>query len=126
MPIPTKTQWSALKANAGIAQAPWWKPADAAVGPALGKLESTKAAWKAKKDLESAKAYILALGKVHDAFQKFLNKKNLATAGPLANQIVGWMGEVATKHAQLQGKLPALQTADAKNLVGIMDQIVPT
>ena len=124
MPIPTKTQWSTLKSNAGIAKSAWWKPADAAVGPALGKLESAKANWKAKKDFESALGYLGALAKVHESFDKFLDKKNVATAGALAGQITGWQNEVATKHAQLQGKLPALKAAKKEDLEKTIGQFI--
>lgn len=75
MPLPSKAQWTNLKNTAGIAQSPWWKSADAAVGPALAKLETAKAAWKSNKNLDNARSYMGALAKVHDAFQKFLAKK---------------------------------------------------
>lgn len=120
MAIPTKAQWTALKNNAGIAKAPWWKPADAAVGPALGKLETAKAAWKSKKDLDNVHNYLGALAKVHDAFNKFINKKDLSAAGNLKTQIEGWINEVATKHASLQSKVPALKVEDKKELEDIL------
>lgn len=121
MAIPTKTQWTGLKSNAGIAQAPWWKPADAAVGPALGKLETAKAAWKAQKNLDNIRNYLGALAKVHEAFTKFLNKKDLATAGPLKTQIEGWINEVATKHESLKTKVSALKEDNRKELENILD-----
>jgi hypothetical protein len=123
MALPTKTQWATLKNDAGIAKAPWWKPADAAVGPALGKLETAKAAWKAQKNLDNVRNYLGALKSVHDAFTKFLNKKDLSTitATALKTQIEGWMNEVATKHATLQSKVPALKAENKKELEGILD-----
>jgi len=121
MPLPTKNQWNTLKSNAGIAKAPWWKPADAAVGPALGKLESAKAEWKSNKNLDNARSYMGALAKVHEAFQKFLAKKDLTAAGPLKNQIQGWIQEVQNKHDQLRGKLPALKDENAKELADILE-----
>jgi hypothetical protein len=121
MPLPTKAQWAALKTNAGIAKSAWWKPADAAVGPALGKLESAKAAWKTKKNRDAAGSYVLALKGVHEAFQKFLKKKDLSAAGALKTQIEGWIKEVETKHASIQSKLPALQKAKDEELLEIID-----
>lgn len=124
MAIPTKAQWSTLKTNAGIAKSPWWKPADAAVGPALDKLAGAKAKWKANKDFESALSYLGALAKVHESFDKFLNKKNLAAAGNLAGQITGWQNEVADKHDKLRSKLPALKTAKKEDLDKTIDQFI--
>jgi hypothetical protein len=121
MALPTKNQWNALKSNAGIAKSAWWKPADAAVGPALGKLESAKADWKAKKNLDSARSYMGALAKVHEAFQKFLAKKDLSAAGPLKNQINGWIQEVENKHEQLRAKIPSLKEENTKELEGILE-----
>jgi len=121
MALPTKAQWNGLKSNAGIAKSAWWKPADAAVGPALGKLETAKATWKAKKDLDSAGSYMGALAKVHEAFQKFLHKKDLSAAGPLKTQIEGWIKEVETKHDSLRAKIPALKTAKANELEDILN-----
>ena len=120
MALPTKAQWTALKNNAGIAKAPWWKLADAAVGPALGKLETAKAAWKSKKDLDNVRSYLGALAKVHEAFNKFLNKKDLSTAGNLKTQIEGWIDEVATKHASLQSKVAGLKVENKKELEDIL------
>jgi hypothetical protein len=126
MAIPKKSDWDTLKRDAGISKAPWWKPADAAVGPALAKLEAAKAAWKANKKLDDARNYIGALSKVHEAFTKFLKKKDLSSvaASNLRTQIGGWMDEVADKHEKMKGKLDNLKTDDAKELDGIMDQIV--
>ncbi|HEY3897200.1 MAG TPA: hypothetical protein VGM54_01220 [Chthoniobacter sp.] len=121
MALPTKAQWTTLKNNAGIAKAPWWKPADAAVGPALGKLETAKAAWKANKNLDNVRNYLGALAKVHEAFTKFLNKKDLANLGPLKNQIEGWINEVATKHESLKTKVPALKEVNRQELENILD-----
>jgi len=123
MALPTQTQWNTLKSNAGIAKSAWWKPADAAVGPALKKLEGAKATWKQKKDRASAGDYIIALKGVHDAFTKFLKKKDLSAAGPLKTQIEGWMNEVATKHSAMQAKLPALDKAKAEELLDIMKDL---
>lgn len=120
MALPTKAQWNALKSNAGIAKSAWWKPADAAVGPALGKLETAKATWKAKKNLDNAGGYMGALAKVHEAFQKFLNKKDLSAAGPLKTQIEGWIREVETKHNHLRGKIPSLKEDNAAELEKIL------
>ena len=120
MALPTKSQWNALKSNAGIAKSAWWKPADAAVGPALGKLETAKAAWKGKKDLDNAGAYMGALAKVHEAFQKFLHKKDLSAAGPLKTQIEGWVAEVEDKHEHLRAKIPNLKAAKADELEDIL------
>jgi len=121
MALPTKAQWIALKSNAGIAKAPWWKLADAAVGPALGKLETAKAAWKGNKNLDNVRNYLGALAKVHEAFEKFLKKKDLSAAGPLKTQIEGWINEVATKHESLKAKLPALKAENKKELEGILE-----
>lgn len=121
--IPTQTQWNGLKSNAGIAKSAWWKPADAAVGPALKKLENAKTTWKAKKDLDSARSYLGALADVHKAFEKFLNKKDLSAAGPLKTQIEGWMDEVATKHTSMKAKIPALKVEDKKELEDILKLI---
>ncbi len=85
-------------------------------------MESAKAKWKAKKNLDSAMTYIGALDKLHTAFQKFLNKKDLTAAGPLGNQIAGWMTEVSTKHASLAGKLSSLKTAKDNELVDILEK----
>ncbi len=122
MALPTKTQWAALKNNAGIAKSPWWKTADAAVGPALAKLESSKAAYKGAKNLTNAQSYLGALSKLHAAFQKFITKKDLSTAGPLKTQIEGWMNEVATKHTALILKLPKIKENDAAELDKILDE----
>jgi hypothetical protein len=121
--IPTQTQWNALKSNAGIAKSPWWKAADAAVGPALKKLENAKTTWKAKKDLDSARDYLGALVKVHEAFEKFLKKKDLSAAGNLKGQIEGWMDEVATKHTSMKAKIPALKAENKKELEDILKLI---
>ena len=123
MAIPTQTQWNGLKSNAGIAKSAWWKPADAAVGPALKKLETAKATWKTKKDLESARSYLGALFDLHTAFEKFLKKKDLSAAGTLKAQIEGWMDEVATKHTSLKAKIPALKAENKKELEDILKGI---
>ncbi|EDY16809.1 hypothetical protein CfE428DRAFT_5618 [Chthoniobacter flavus Ellin428] len=120
MAIPTKAQWAGLKSGAGIEKSAWWKPADAAVGPALGKLDTAKAAWKSKKDLDNVRNYLGALSKVHEAFEKFLKKKDLSAAGPLKTQIEGWINEVATKHEKLKAKVPALKAENKKELEDIL------
>ena len=120
MALPTKAQWNALKSNAGIAKSAWWKPADAAVGPALGKLETAKAAWKAKKNLDNVGSYMGALAKVHEAFQKFLHKKDLSAAGPLKTQIEGWIKDVETKHNHLRAKVPGLKEENAVEMEKIL------
>ena len=122
MALPTKATWNTLKSNAGIAKAPWYKPADAAVGPALSSLESAKAKWKAKPEYDSAAGYVIALGKLHAAFDKFLDKKDLTAAGPLGKQVAGWMDEVAAKHAKIQGKLPALKAAKADAMAKMLEE----
>jgi len=123
MALPTKAQWTVLKNNAGISKAPWWKLADAAVGPALGKLESTKAAWKKEKVYTNAGPYVIALKNVHEAFQKFLYKKDLSAAGPLKAQIEGWIVEVAAKHKKIQAMLPALKEERAVEMIDLIDSI---
>ena len=81
MAIPTQPMWNALKKNAGISKSPWWKAADAAVGPALGKLDTAKKKWEAKNDYDSAGSYVVALFNVDKAFKKFITKKDLTAAG---------------------------------------------
>jgi hypothetical protein len=125
MAIPTQTMWSALKKNAGIAKAPWWKAADAAVGPALGKLETAKKKWEAKNSYETAGSYVVALFDVHKAFGKFITKKDLSTAGTFKAQIEGWINEVATTHADMQKRLPALKELKDNEVKAAINQINP-
>ena len=60
-----------LKSNAGIAGSPWWKPADAAVGPALAKVEAAKAKWKADKVYGNAESYCIALIDLNEGLRSF-------------------------------------------------------
>lgn len=124
MALPTKPEWSDLKSDAGIAKSPWYKKADAAVGPALDKLEKAKAQWKKAKNSDNAKSYLAALSDLHNAFRKFLNKKDLTAAGALKTRIEGWMTEVEDKHEKLVAKMPELEGKNAKQLEKIFDEFI--
>lgn len=124
MALPTKTEWSDLKSNAGIAKAPWYKKSDAAVGPALEKVEKARDKWKKAKNSDNAKIYLEALTELHEAFQKFLNKKDLSAAGALKDQIEGWVTEVAEKHEKLRAKLPELNEKNKKQLEKVFDDFI--
>ena len=126
MAIPTQPMWNALKKNAGISKSPWWKAADAAVGPALGKLDTAKTKWEAKNDYDSAGSYVIALFNADKAFKKFITKKDLTTAGTFKTQIEGWMNEVATTHAEMQKKLPALKELKDNQVKAAINQIMGT
>ncbi len=123
MALPTKAQWTNLKANAGIAKSPWYKKADAAVGPALAKLEAARNKWKAAKNADNARGYINALDDLNTAFQNFLAKKDLSAAGDLKASIEGWVQEVLDKSEHLRKKLPDLNDKNVKDLLGVLNQI---
>lgn len=124
MPLPSREDWSELKSNAGIAKSPWYKKADADVGPALDKMDKAKDKWKKAKTLDNARQYQAALGDLHKAFQKFLHKKDLSAAGDLKAKIEGWVTEVEAKHEKLAEKIAALKEDDKKQLAKILDDFV--
>ena len=57
-------------------------------------------------------------------FKKFLDKKNLASAGTLGTQIQGWMTEANTKAVSLHAKLPSLKNAKPADLEKVVSTFV--
>jgi hypothetical protein len=127
MTIPTSNDWRKLKKAAGIESQPFWKKADANVGPAIDKVDAARAKWKQKKDKETALSYILALEKLDKAFDKFLAKKDVASSDvkqDLAKQIAGWKDEVKDKLKKLQVLLPKLAKDWNDDGMKIIDSIL--
>ena len=89
----------------------------------MGKLDTAKTKWEAKNDYDSAGSYVIALFNVDKAFKKFITKKDLSAAGTFKTQIEGWMNEVATTHAEMQKKLPALKEEKDKQGRAIINQM---
>ena len=126
-PMPTKNEWAKLKSQAQIASSPWYKRADAAVGPALAKVESARASWASKRDYQKAMEYVAALGKLDEAFDKFLSKKDLgSTAGQqLTAEIQKWKTYVTAKRSELEKKVPDLFKAYNEQFQKALDSIIP-
>lgn len=104
-----KAYWTKLKDDAGIAKAPWYKKADAAVGPAIAKLEKARARWKGEKSFDTYLGYFNALEALDDAFSKFVKKKDVDSSAEkkdVAKEINDWRDEIASKLDRLKTKYP--------------------
>lgn len=112
----TKSNWEALKKNAGIKSAKWYEKAHADVGGYIDKMQKARTKYKANKNDQTVKEYNSALVDLHKAFDKFLTAKEFKTdlAGQLQTAIAQWQLEASTK----SNKLITFYKANEKKLMG--------